>query len=71
MAIIEVRTRVTHRYLMNKSKADLADWVLRLIDGGCPDDVLEAVKDHYWDTLEPDRDLVIAHIEAIVTSFRR
>jgi len=30
--------------------------------------VLELAKDHYWDSLEPQRNLVVSHIEALVES---
>ena len=33
--------------------------------------VLDAMKDHYWDSLEPQRELVIKHIEGVMRLFER
>jgi hypothetical protein len=32
-------------------------------------DLLDAAKDHYWDSLEHERELIIKHIEGIISCF--
>ena len=34
------------------------------------DDFLILAKDHYWDSLEPHRELILKHIESLVALFR-
>lgn len=50
MAILEIRSTVTHRSLMNKSKDDLARWVMHLLD--CRDDSEAARVQRVHDLLE-------------------
>ena len=33
-------------------------------------DFVDAAKDHYWDSFEPQRELIIKHIESIAEFFK-
>lgn len=36
-----------------------------------PGAVLQAMQDHYWDSLEPHREIVLKHVEGVLRLFQK